>query len=127
MASGARMVRFAAVGVVNTATDFAMFFALVALSMPIAAANVLSYACGMAVSFTLNRGWTFADRVPSASRMQQIGRFVALNLLALGISTGILVGASEVMPLVAAKCLAVAVAAGISYLGMSRLVFVEGR
>lgn len=55
--------RFVVVGVFNTAIGLACIFAAKALlGWGDLAANAAGYAVGLAVSFALNRSWTFRDR-----------------------------------------------------------------
>ncbi|MBN2905366.1 MAG: GtrA family protein [Rhodobacteraceae bacterium] len=51
-------LRFAAVGVVNTTVSFIIILSAKPW-IGILAANALGYACGIAISFLLNRRWTF--------------------------------------------------------------------
>jgi putative flippase GtrA len=56
-----RPLRFAAVGVLNTAVGLAIIYGLKYwLAWPDVHANIAGYACGLAISFVLNRRWTFA-------------------------------------------------------------------
>ena len=121
----ARVARFALVGLLNTATDFGTFLLLVSLAVPVAVANMLAYGCGMVVSFTLNRNWTFADGGRSSVSADRLLRFVAVNVAAMVVSTLVVVGLSAFLPIVLAKALAICLSAVISYLGMSRIVFAQ--
>lgn len=118
-----RLRRFAVVGVTNTATDALVFFALVQATGLIVASNVAAYGCGAAVSYLLNRYWTFSDIATGGSTHGQIVRFVLLNLTTLAVSTTALVLANAVLPLWAAKAVAILIAASLSFLGMRFIVF----
>ena len=61
--------------------------ALGAGSIDAAAANGIGYAAGMANSFVLNKLWTFQAAGQTA---RQLGRFVALNLVSLAVSTAVM-------------------------------------
>ncbi|MBF8376746.1 GtrA family protein [Alicyclobacillus mali] len=93
---------FAAVGVLNTAVDTGVFFALAALChVASAVAQVVSYACGMVNSFAWNRGVTFRA---GAFRWGEVARFALVNgvsLVASAVSIGLL--SREGWSLVAAK------------------------
>jgi putative flippase GtrA len=52
-------VRFALVGVSNTAISFAVYAGLLAVGVGYVAAVVVSYVAGLANGYTLNRRWTF--------------------------------------------------------------------
>ncbi|SIT03913.1 GtrA family protein [Alicyclobacillus vulcanalis] len=99
-----QMAVFGAVGVMNTAVDALAFFALAAwLHVPSAAAQVVSYACGMANSFVWNRGLTFRA---GAFRWSELARFVAVGGLSMVLSAaGMWALARADWPLVAAKAL----------------------
>lgn len=58
-----RFLRFVAVGVLNTLFGLGVIFAAKALlAWDDLGANVLGYASGLALSFALNRTWTFRHR-----------------------------------------------------------------
>lgn len=102
-------IRFGLVGVVNTAVDFGLFVALVTLlhmSPPIG--NVISYSAGVLCSFVLNGAWTFRHN-PRAGRSRRFGAFLAVNLSALAISTGIVAVGSDMMGPIVAKLVALPV------------------
>ncbi len=52
-------IKFALVGLLNTAVDVAIFFLLTWVNTPYVAAQVVSYSCGAANSYLLNKFWTF--------------------------------------------------------------------
>jgi putative flippase GtrA len=81
-----KFIKFNAVGLINTAVDFAVFTLLVALKVNYVPAQVISYACGTLNSYIFNSRWTFQDKKDSPRR---IFAFVAVNLVALGVSIGI--------------------------------------
>lgn len=53
------MLRFGAVGLLNTATGYSIILAGLRLGLGDIGANVTGYACGLALGFFLNRRWTF--------------------------------------------------------------------
>lgn len=58
-------VRFGVVGVVNTSIGLAAIYALMFFGHASAAsANAVGYTIGLAVSFALNRSWTFQSTQP---------------------------------------------------------------
>jgi putative flippase GtrA len=62
-----RLLRFAAVGLLNTALGYAIILAALAVGCGDILSNILGYAGGLVLGFTLNRRWTFAD----ASRLRK--------------------------------------------------------
>jgi putative flippase GtrA len=76
-------IKFALVGMLNTGVDVAIFFMLTWLGIPYVAAQVVSYSCGAANSYLLNKVWTFRSCGLSYA---EIVRFVVVNLTSLGIS-----------------------------------------
>lgn len=99
-----QVLRFCTVGGVTTVLDMALFALLTAAAgVPVAAANVASYSCGMATSFALNRNWTFAGTEGIGAL--QAARFVVTYGVALALSTLLVVVLSRAMPELAAKVL----------------------
>ena len=56
--------------------------------MPVLIANSISYSTGIAISFTLNRVWTFPDARENTV-WSQLVRFLAVSLTALAMNNGI--------------------------------------
>ena len=57
-----QLMRFGAVGLVNTAIGLlAIYAAMYFWSIEPGIANAIGYAIGLAISFALNRVWTFSD------------------------------------------------------------------
>lgn len=81
--------KFAIVGVANTLIDMGVY-ALLAQLMGVNPyfAQVISYSCGMLNSYVFNRSWTFRSQARFFS--PALARFVILNLVMLGVSTGLL-------------------------------------
>ncbi|MBU2531150.1 MAG: GtrA family protein [Alphaproteobacteria bacterium] len=102
------LLRFASVGGLTTAMDFALFSLLVhVLATPLIAANVISYSSGIATSFFLNRIWTFGLRRNSQGMVRHAVRFLFSNLGGIVLSTALVaILAQFVSPLIA-KCLSI--------------------
>lgn len=129
------VMRFASVGVLNTAVDFGLYVALFALGMSPVPANFISTSAGLAVSFLGNSRYVFRTSGPTA---RQVALFlvtagigiwliqpvviVAVTAAATsaGFTTSWLVGA-------AAKFVAIGVAAVWNYYLYSRVVFRRSR
>jgi len=58
----AQPIRFLATGLANTAVGLGIIYAAMWAGLGDLKANVLGYAVGITVSFTLNRTWTFQHR-----------------------------------------------------------------
>ncbi len=56
-----QLLRFLAVGVLNSAVGLALIYVFMALGNDYRGANAVGYAGGILVSFVINRSWTFAD------------------------------------------------------------------
>jgi putative flippase GtrA len=57
----ARAIKFGLVGVCNTVFGLSVIFLCKAVGMADVPANVAGYACGLILSFQLNKTWTFGD------------------------------------------------------------------
>ncbi len=73
-----QLLRFCAVGVVNSLVTFACYYLLVRLGLYMSAGYAAAYVAGLMTSLVLNSRWTFA--VPQL-RWQMIVKFVLANLL----------------------------------------------
>ncbi|WP_309122111.1 GtrA family protein [Paenibacillus sp.] len=75
--------RFLAVGVLNTVVGYGTTFAALALGAPYLAATALGTALGLAVSFAMNRRFTFRHRgSPAAAALRFGGASLACYLSA---------------------------------------------
>lgn len=72
-----RIVKFVISGLCAAATEFLVFFVLHNLDLQLVASHVLSFLCGLAVSFTLNKQWVFSRKG------QGVSQFAAYTTLAL--------------------------------------------
>ncbi len=87
-----QVVRFAVVGLVNTATDLAVLNAETLLTgmregAGYAVEKWISFCAAVAVSFVLNKRWTFEDR-SAAARGRKLSRFFAVSVLGALINVG---------------------------------------
>jgi len=70
-------LRFAAVGVLNSAVGIGVIFmGLALLGMSDATANLFGYAVGWIISYALNKTWTFHHR---GATTRSFGRFIAVS------------------------------------------------
>lgn len=114
--TGSKIVRFAIVGLVNTAIDLAGFFVLLKLHVPPLPANVTSWFIAVIFSFTANNLWSF-ERDRTIRLRDAFLRFVSLGaLISLGVSSlslALFAGIAGVWP---AKIGGVIVAAVLNFL-----------
>ncbi|GAC1467230.1 MAG: GtrA family protein [Desulfuromonadaceae bacterium] len=115
-------VKFALVGLLNTGVDVAIFFLLTRIGIPYVAAQVVSYSCGAANSYLLNKVWTFRS---SGLSYAEIVRFTTVNLVSLGVSVVVLtlLHGSAGLDLAAAKGGATVSALAVNFLGNKLWVF----
>lgn len=86
-----QLTRFAITGFINTIVDFGIFNLLLILSQAqspafIALLNSLAVSMAIAVSYFLNKHWTF----PPTNRERQLTRFVLVSLLGIVINSSII-------------------------------------
>jgi len=74
--------RFGLVGVANTFVGLACIYLARALGLGEVSANATGYALGLALSFVLNRSWTFAHRGPWLPHALRFALVVLLAWLA---------------------------------------------
>jgi putative flippase GtrA len=101
---------FAAVGVVNTFVDAGVFFlALHFLTSSLIAANVLAWFVAVSGSYVMNSFTTFAAESGRRLRTDSYLKFVASGIVGVIANTAVLVAAAQVLPVWAAKALAILV------------------
>ena len=83
-----RFIKFGMVGVLNTLVNWIIFFILNALGMYYILANIIAYILGTVNSYLWNTLWVFKYK-DKASTETTI-KFIILNLIGLGLNTGIL-------------------------------------
>ncbi|NBD24492.1 GtrA family protein [Paenibacillus glycinis] len=120
-----RLLRFAAVGLLNTGADLLAFAMLTAAGCSVVTAQILAYGCGMLNSYLLNRSWTFGS---GASRYRELPRFLLLNLAVLAFVAWLLeqLHAGAGLPLLPSKLLATGAGMIVNYAGSRCWVFGAG-
>jgi putative flippase GtrA len=115
-------IRFVLVGMLNTGVDVAIFTLLIWSGAAYLAAQTVSYTCGAANSYLLNKLWTFRSCGLSYAEMV---RFALVNLVSLGISLALLAlfHHQAGMGLAAAKGGATVCALAANFLGNKLWVF----
>lgn len=117
-----RPAMFALVGVISTLVDFTIFFALLhSFSDSVLAANVVSYSCGILVSYTINRNLTFKDR--AVNRVYGPILFFASGLIGLAINTIVVLTFVGFAGPLAAKLIATVATFVWNYLVSNLLIF----
>ncbi|RWN27508.1 MAG: GtrA family protein [Mesorhizobium sp.] len=89
--AGSKIVRFAIVGLANTAIDLASFFLLLKLGVPPAPANIAAWFVAVTFSFAANGLWSFernrAIRLHDAFlRFATLGALISLGASSLSIA-----------------------------------------
>jgi len=84
-----QFVKFAVVGVLNSAIQYLVFLFLYSFTgTQYLLASIIGYVAGMTNSYILNRRWTFESR--NQKLFTELSRFVAVNLVSLGVNLGLL-------------------------------------
>lgn len=131
-----KLVRFAAVGALNTVLDFGLLFIFKSLGIPILIANVMSTSIAFSVSFTLNKKYTF--KTTGTNLKREITLFIAVTLFGLWVLQGLVIGLSSPaittllhtdtqVTLLLAKLAATVVSMVWNYIMYDRVVFVHKR
>ncbi len=119
--------KFAIVGVLNTAIDFALFTVFYfLLGFPIVVANTVAYCTGVVNSFVWNKYWTFAEQRHNGRAMQQFPLFFALYLVGLGLSNLTIWALAFSMPVLLAKGFAVGMSFLWNFWSTRRFVYKSG-
>ncbi len=99
---------FAAVGLVNSAVDFATFsFAFYYLELPIILANVVSWSIAVTGSYVMNSLTTFARESGGELRFVAYVNFALSQVAGLVANTATVFVASYFMPVLVGKALAI--------------------
>ncbi|WP_050180053.1 GtrA family protein [Domibacillus robiginosus] len=118
------IIKFGAVGVLNTAIDMLLFFTLWSIGVPYLLAQVVSYGAGMLNSFVWNRSWTFG--VKERTSAEEVSKFIVLNVTALCVSASLLFLLSG-QPLFVSKIIATLSGLAITFSGSRFWVFRQQR
>ena len=126
-----QVVRFGVVGALNTGIDFGLLFALKALGLPVEVANICSTGVAFALSFMLNKKYTF--KASGTNIVREMVLFTVVTLFGLWVLQTIVINLSlpllqgwlgnQSIALLGAKLLATVVSLVWNYLLYSRVVF----
>ncbi len=118
-----RALKFGTVGIANTALDVGIFSVLtLAVGLQAPAANVVSYSAGIALSFALNRAWTFRDRNRQRP-WSRLALFATGNLVGLALSTAVIASLVRAWGPLPAKALSVGITFAWNYIFSNLIVF----
>lgn len=133
MSNRRTVLRFGAIGVINTALDFGLLFLLSHFGLPVIAANYISTGTALIFSFFANRTYTF--KATGSKLHRQLILFFVVTLIGLWVlQPVILLGVDAVLKnsglsapaiLLVGKLLASVVTLVWNYAFYSRLVFRE--
>lgn len=102
------LIKFTIVGLITTAIDFLIFGVLTdGAEVKTATANVVSYSCGIVVSFALNRMWTFGQLRGGSPMGHEALKFAVTHGAGLILSTVIVSLLALFFPAIAAKAISV--------------------
>jgi putative flippase GtrA len=105
-----KALSFGTIGIVNAVVDASIFFlALWLITSSLVAANVLAWLVAVSGSYVMNSYVTFAAESGRVLRFTDYGRFLASGIAGVVANTTTLVVAAMVMPVWAAKGLAILV------------------
>jgi putative flippase GtrA len=118
-----RLLRFALVGVSNTALTLITYTLLTRAGVAAAVASALGFAVGAANGYRLNRRWTF--HATGAGGATVVSRYVAVQALGAGLSAGgvALVTAGLSLRHLPAELLVLPLVTLITYILVRRVVF----
>ncbi|MEG6565776.1 GtrA family protein [Thermoanaerobacterium saccharolyticum] len=116
-----QFIKFNLVGIVNTLVDFSVFTVLTFFGMYYMAAQVISYSCGVANSFIMNKYWTFGAK--STPHGYEVFKFIAVNGVSLAVSLSILYPLKPILGVISAKVIATLFSMMINFVGSKLWVF----
>ena|ERR1700742_302162 len=103
-----KAMSFAAVGVMNSAVDLAVFsLGYYVLHLPIIPANVLAWGVAVSGSYVMNSLTTFAHESGRKLRLKSYGGFAMSQVAGLVANTATVLVASYFMPVLAGKVIAI--------------------
>ncbi len=110
---GIKLLSFAAIGVVNSSVDLAVFsLAYFYFELPLVLSNVVAWSCAVTGSYVLNSLTTFARESGRALDFRVFVSFVVSQIAGLAVNTAAIIVASYFMPVLIGKLLAI----GVSFL-----------
>jgi putative flippase GtrA len=121
---GGRLFLFSLVGVLNTAVDFAVYAAAIAVGVSAGISNILAFAVANPVSYVVNARVTFREnKKPAQISFSAYGKFLTAHLFSLLISTVTVILATPLIGPYLAKAVAIVITLAINYSTSAFLVF----
>jgi putative flippase GtrA len=115
-AVGLKALSFALVGLVNTAVDASIFFLMLAYVTPsLIVANVTAWVVAVTGSYVMNSFTTFAAETGRELRLKDYAAFAGSGLAAVICTTITVVLLAKVMPVWAAKGIAILVSFAVNF------------
>ena len=111
----AEWLRFAGVGVLNSAIDFAAFTIGITFGLPLLASTAMSWTLAVSFSYFANSRWTFRRSWGAILRPSPYARFVFGNALSFVLATAVLLAASQWMAALLAKAISSLVALALNF------------
>jgi putative flippase GtrA len=122
-----RMLRFGAVGCLNTALGYTVILGGLALGLGDIASNASGYAAGLVLGFFLNRQWTF--NTADGFRSGTLQRYAMIFVVAYGANLAVVIAARSAgiieNPLI--HLAGICFYSAIFYFGSVHFVFVAGK
>lgn len=120
-----RIIKFIVSGGSAAAIEYGAFVALTFLLLPVVAANVLSFICGLIVSFTLNKAWVFSSKGKGGRQFALYLGLALTNMLLSSILIFLLVEQLHILSYIA-KIIVMGMVAIWNYGLFSRIIFKSG-
>jgi len=117
-----KIVKFVISGGMAAGTEFTIFFILHSLGLLLIASHVLSFLCGLGVSFTLNKRWVFSHKGKGTS---QFAAYTLLALVNLTLGSGLIILLNDGfnIPTLLSKVLVMAIIATWNFIIYERIIF----
>lgn len=123
-----QFIRFGLIGCLNTLVDLIVFTVLNAAFQIYYLAKIVSYSCGVLNSYFFNTRWTF--RKEHKKSAAEFALFVAVNLVSLGVSLGMLYVCKNVFHIgidILSNVIATAASLIVNFIGNKLIVFRGGK
>lgn len=118
------MVRFVCVGVMNTLTDFVVFFSLYTfMGFSVIPSNSIACSCAVTQSYFLHKYWSFVHPTSYTTSIKEFVSFVAVSLSSFFVGTIILVWGEPHIPILYLKIIVAGVVPVLNYISYRYLIF----